>query len=231
MALEMKNACESCDRGIEHDGDAYICSYECTFCPVCRAGLKVCPNCGGELMLRPRRRSQELSHASIAGLSCANQFDVQRGGCTPYTPRATRMACIHKCCGWTLKVYEVCFGSHSMPADQLAKTLDFVEKNVPWPSVSISGQNAGFVIVHRGRDAMWLIVHVWQSDILVQFAFQATLLEPVDFVRLRSDGMCGCVWELEVIKHERDAWVRCSMGSDDRAAETYWNDNLFLIRS
>jgi len=33
-----------------------ICSYECTFCTDCGAALdRVCPNCGGELVPRPRR--------------------------------------------------------------------------------------------------------------------------------------------------------------------------------
>ncbi|MGH6947276.1 MAG: DUF1272 domain-containing protein [Kiloniellales bacterium] len=56
MALEMKAACELCVRGLSHDALAYICSYECTFCASCTE-LKEhrCPNCGGELVPRPRR--------------------------------------------------------------------------------------------------------------------------------------------------------------------------------
>ena len=56
MALEMKAACEICQMPTPSAEEAYICSYECTFCASCtenRAG--VCPNCGGELVLRPRR--------------------------------------------------------------------------------------------------------------------------------------------------------------------------------
>jgi hypothetical protein len=57
MALEMRGACEKCEAPLPHDAAAYICSYECTFCPECsiRMGL-TCPNCGGELAMRPRRR-------------------------------------------------------------------------------------------------------------------------------------------------------------------------------
>ncbi|MFP6757106.1 MAG: DUF1272 domain-containing protein [Alphaproteobacteria bacterium] len=37
--------------------EAYICSYECTFCASCTHAVKAtCPNCQGELMRRPRRR-------------------------------------------------------------------------------------------------------------------------------------------------------------------------------
>ncbi|MFE3758227.1 DUF1272 domain-containing protein [Nocardia tengchongensis] len=37
-------------------GPALICSYECTFCESCGRTMDyVCPNCGGELVARPRR--------------------------------------------------------------------------------------------------------------------------------------------------------------------------------
>jgi uncharacterized protein len=57
MALEMRPACERCGAALAVDGEAAICSYECTFCPACADALeRVCPNCGGELVARPRRR-------------------------------------------------------------------------------------------------------------------------------------------------------------------------------
>lgn len=56
MALEMKSVCEKCDAALASDGAACICSYECTFCGPCTDAMeRVCPNCGGELLPRPRR--------------------------------------------------------------------------------------------------------------------------------------------------------------------------------
>jgi hypothetical protein len=61
MALEMKAVCEKCGRPLVAEGEAYICSYECTFCPSCTEQMHaVCPNCGGELVRRPRRENKEL---------------------------------------------------------------------------------------------------------------------------------------------------------------------------
>ena len=57
MPLEMRERCESCSRGLEPEGPAFICSYECTFCPACAEAMAaVCPNCRGELVARPRRQ-------------------------------------------------------------------------------------------------------------------------------------------------------------------------------
>ncbi len=56
MALEMRPECERCASPLPLEGDARICSFECTFCPSCSATMEeTCPNCGGELVSRPKR--------------------------------------------------------------------------------------------------------------------------------------------------------------------------------
>ena len=56
MALEMRTTCEKCQAPLGAGDLAFICSYECTFCPACAAAMPaICPNCGGELVRRPRR--------------------------------------------------------------------------------------------------------------------------------------------------------------------------------
>ena len=66
MALEMRTRCERCDAALDHGGEARICSYECTFCPACAAAMAaVCPNCGGELVARPRR-AEPLDGRSVS---------------------------------------------------------------------------------------------------------------------------------------------------------------------
>ncbi|MFD3570590.1 DUF1272 domain-containing protein [Streptomyces sp. NPDC058667] len=57
MALEMRDRCERCETAaLVADGPARICSYECSFCVPCADAMAgVCPNCGGDLVDRPRR--------------------------------------------------------------------------------------------------------------------------------------------------------------------------------
>ena len=58
MALEMRTVCERCGRSLAEDGEVVICSFECTFCADCGTAMEhVCPNCGGELVPRPKRVS------------------------------------------------------------------------------------------------------------------------------------------------------------------------------
>jgi hypothetical protein len=61
--LEMRPNCECCDKDLAPDSiDAYICSFECTFCTVCVTEVLrgVCPNCGGGFEKRPVRAVELL---------------------------------------------------------------------------------------------------------------------------------------------------------------------------
>ncbi len=56
MSLQMKETCEKCGKSLNWGDDAHICSYECTFCRDCAEAMDaICPNCGGELVERPKR--------------------------------------------------------------------------------------------------------------------------------------------------------------------------------
>jgi hypothetical protein len=56
--LALKPNCECCNADLAPDSaGALICSFECTFCAECATSMLAgeCPNCGGELVARPRR--------------------------------------------------------------------------------------------------------------------------------------------------------------------------------
>lgn len=62
--LQMRPSCECCDKDLPPDTtEARICTFECTFCSSCAGGALggICPNCGGELLQRPRRPASKLA--------------------------------------------------------------------------------------------------------------------------------------------------------------------------
>lgn len=62
--LDLRPNCECCDRDLPGDSpDARICTFECTFCSDCAEQIlhDCCPNCGGELVPRPRRPLEKLA--------------------------------------------------------------------------------------------------------------------------------------------------------------------------
>lgn len=72
--LEYRHSCERCGRELAvDDHQVYICSFECTWCAECVATFaqQACPNCGGNLALRPIRprhlqgRTDEHPHSEF----------------------------------------------------------------------------------------------------------------------------------------------------------------------
>jgi len=62
--LQMRPNCECCDRDLPATStDAFICSFECTFCRPCSSNVLhgICPNCSGALSPRPPRAEKLLA--------------------------------------------------------------------------------------------------------------------------------------------------------------------------
>jgi hypothetical protein len=85
MALEIRPNCECCDKDLTPDSpEAYICTFECTYCRECASDKLgfVCANCGGELVRRPIRPM-----AKLIGNPASN-YRVQRSSpCVPFAGR------------------------------------------------------------------------------------------------------------------------------------------------
>ncbi len=77
--LELRPNCECCNVDLLNEStEARICTFECTFCSDC-ASVKlhgVCPNCGGELVVRPRRPAGKL-----VKYPASTERVFQPGGC------------------------------------------------------------------------------------------------------------------------------------------------------
>jgi uncharacterized protein len=77
--LELRPNCECCDRDLSPaSADARICTYECTFCADCAENVLAgtCPNCGGNLVVRPIRPAPMLARHPAS-----TKRVVKKGGC------------------------------------------------------------------------------------------------------------------------------------------------------
>ena len=89
MMLEIRPNCECCDRDLAPHAAAYICTFECTWCPECVElfAERACPNCGGDLQLRPTRPVQALvrnpaSTTRVVSDSCRESLATTGGTST-----------------------------------------------------------------------------------------------------------------------------------------------------
>ena len=82
--LEIRPNCEYCDKDLPPQSEeAFICTYECTFCRDCVDDVlkNVCPNCGGGFEKRPVRPSTERRN----GVSLSHQKPSTKRVNTKYT--------------------------------------------------------------------------------------------------------------------------------------------------
>ena len=79
--LQLRPNCECCNVDLPPgSSEAFICSFECTFCRGCAEDVlhRRCPNCGGELVARPRRPA-----AKLARFPASTERVFKPGGCAP----------------------------------------------------------------------------------------------------------------------------------------------------
>ena len=84
MALEMKVRCMQCERPLSAGGEAYICTFECTYCLECASDKLgfICANCGGELVRRPIRPP-----ARLVGNPASGKRVLRSSPCVPHGGR------------------------------------------------------------------------------------------------------------------------------------------------
>jgi hypothetical protein len=124
-----------------------------------------------------------------------------------YAPRPVHLLEVWESGDWLLKVYGIAYARELPRAEAVEAAKDLVEARLPRPGPGDARYGVGFLIVHDGRDACWLLLDWWgNEDVLYHQLFAAPSDRPTEFSRVTS-GATACVWELEVVKFERDAWV------------------------
>ncbi|WP_242184579.1 hypothetical protein [Saccharopolyspora soli] len=119
---------------------------------------------------------------------------------------------------WRLKLYAISADGQGVPEQLRDGAVETARSHLP------AGSGCGFLIVHRGEDATWLLVHWWQGDILCQHLLRAGGtaggFEPAE------DHLFACVWELHVIDHERRSWAINGLDGSPEGLRRYLGDAM-----
>lgn len=152
-----------------------------------------------------------------------NQEPINR--LTRYVARRIQRLDAWQLNGWSLKVYGI--SADGSPVDEIVQSTahDFLKHQPIWPQDQ--QHSFGFVTIHVGTEAVWLLTDLWFSDILRHFVFCAALDTPGKFTDGPKDGTTACVWELEITSHERNAWVEhVLMKTENPSFSEYLGDSL-----
>jgi len=92
--LELRPTCEHCNKALLPDSlDAFICSYECTFCGDCVENLlsNICPNCGGGFCPRPVRPKMQWKKMSLKDYPASSKVKHRPINFEDYSPMAEQV--------------------------------------------------------------------------------------------------------------------------------------------
>ncbi|MEE9432011.1 MAG: hypothetical protein V3V16_13265 [Melioribacteraceae bacterium] len=109
---------------------------------------------------------------------------------------------------WQIKIYSITnkkvFSSHQV----IESVLKTIPKWFPQKPM-LQNYKIGFLIVHEGREGVWLLFNWWQDGEMIETkVYFSDYEEPtqIKVTPLKSHSIV-CVWELEVIIYERKVWI------------------------
>jgi hypothetical protein len=142
-----------------------------------------------------------------------------------YQDRRTWLIEVAEVSGIKLKLYGMCGDGLTIESITIDNAKAFVQTKVAFPEKATHG----FLVLHHGEEAMWLLVDWWVEDILHQRLFYAPKDNVDSFQIGPPNHEMACVWELLVVSHERDAWVRHTMMDPANADfSAYLSDTLTI---
>ena len=129
-----------------------------------------------------------------------------------------------------LKWYDLYPPDTHITQNQLSEARTFIHAEVQACRLDLQ-DNLGFVILHRAGSALLLLVTTWRNTNemwLFSYYKPARHADPYQrFVYDTEHRATYCVWELGIVWHERNAWVRfLSSPRDDQAKLAYLNDHF-----
>lgn len=118
------------------------------------------------------------------------------------------------------KVYEIV--AHGRDAGDVDAAVDHISRHISEDLLAnIAATGLGYVLIHRGEAADWLLARTWlEGGIVAGIVYTGN---GRTFEKAPSQ-IIECVWEAVVAFHERDAWVRAGMSVAGR--ELYLSDML-----
>ena len=127
-----------------------------------------------------------------------------------------------------LKWYDLYPADVPITAEQREECREFVAAEVGRLQID---NELGFVILHRAGKYLLLMIMTWRNTNEIWESVYFKEADSMDAYKLNEYPTTHrgtfCVWELAVVWHERDAWVRFLSSERDGVAKlAYINDRL-----
>lgn len=145
-----------------------------------------------------------------------------------YQKRNIRFKEIIEINDWKIKVYTISeedkFYSPTAYKNTVNELRNWLElKN----SFDATDYRLGFLILHSGADGLYILINWWVSEnILNNHIFFTNKENQKDFKKISGDGLVACIWELEIMNHERLSWITHVLKPNEPDYKSYLYDTI-----
>ena len=136
-----------------------------------------------------------------------------------YTPRPIRFAGVATYGDWRIKRYRIRHPDTDFEETRFSEATSLVAAELPLPATTDMRPGVGFLIEHQGRGADYVVLGWWdRENELPLRVWLRTATEPA--WRRAAGAESICVWDLQVIWHEREAYVGTLLGGKEHREAT-----------
>ncbi|GAB5473877.1 MAG: hypothetical protein Mars2KO_19760 [Maribacter sp.] len=149
-----------------------------------------------------------------------------------FTKRAVKYLGLTEFGDWKFKLYSMKYNELRV-TPEIEKTIkailpDWIKENSQtndFPNYKI-----GTVIIHEAMDSILVVVNWWVYENVIQNHVYCSEYEHSDkFEDISSKGLRFCVWEMNILWHERNLWVEHVLKkSDNPDWDSYLNHSYKL---
>jgi hypothetical protein len=130
---------------------------------------------------------------------------LTRAGMEPYAPRPIRFHGLIHHGDWTLKSYSLRYGEDPVDHVDFARGTTLLLGDLPSPAVADGRPGIGLCLAHQGRGGRYAVLAWWEHE--NELPLRIAVRRPGQSWRRARGDESICVWDLEVLTFERDAYV------------------------
>lgn len=123
----------------------------------------------------------------------------------PYEPRRIRFHEVREHRGWRIKVYSIVYDAAAPDWARFHKGRELALAALPEAEGEAGRPGVGFAIAHQGRNADYFVLGWWDRE--NELPLRIFVREGGEGWRPARGSESICVWDLQVLWFERDAYV------------------------
>lgn len=145
-----------------------------------------------------------------------------------YRPRKIEFQELIEINNWQIKIYTISkIGRFDYPIfyqNVLGQLHNWLKLENSFDS---SHDKVAFLILHAGTEGIFSLINWWVGKNMLNTNIFLTNPEmPHRFKKISGDGLAPCIWELEIINHERISWTSNILKEHKPNYEKYLNDTI-----